>query len=129
MVLRFGDGVRVDMVANMTEAEAIADFLTRILHARTASMPLLEATTVAVPKERLDELAGTKVEPVPPVRPSISFAGLIRSVRTYVDALGNDRSKEPAAKEALTGFFDRYGIDLDFRVAAPLERKPEGKRA
>jgi hypothetical protein len=125
VVLRFVSGIRVDMVDGMSEQEAIADFAGRALRTATVELPLLEALTIPVPTERILELAGVYAPPPPVVaRPSISLAGMVGAVRGYTASLAADRSPaavEDAAKR-ISEFFGRYGVDIDFRVAAPVRK-------
>jgi len=93
VVLVFEAGPRVDIVANMTEAEAIADFAGRALASEfPPSLPLLAGVTAAIPRERLLALLngdGRAAEPPsePPL-PKLSAAGMVQAVRAYMGALG-----------------------------------------
>ena len=124
VVLRFVSGIRVDLVSGMSEAEAIADFTARTLRAGTAELPLIEAFTAEVPIGKLREFAA-KAEPtlVPPERPNVSVAGLCRAVRVYMEAVAASReqSAHETARSDLGYFFNHYGVELDFRIAAPRE--------
>lgn len=125
VMLRFASGPRVDIVADMTEPAAIADFAGRALAAEfPPSLPLIEAHTAAIPRERLLALLNGGETAVAasanPPRPMVSAAGVVQAVRAYMAALGAvDRSTEKSerAKEDFIEFFSRYGVDLDFTVA------------
>lgn len=133
VVLQFVGGPRVDIVADMTEREAIADFAGRALASEyPPSLPLISGTTAAIPRERLIALLNgeeTAVEKlIEPPRPVISAAGAVQAVRAYMAALGgSDRSNDilEQAKAEFIAFFDRYGVDIDFRVARPIATPSE----
>jgi hypothetical protein len=133
VVLQFAAGPRVDIVADMTEAEAIADFAGRALASEfPPALPLLDGVTAAIPRERLLALLNggqMAVAAVPqPSRPKLSAAGMVQAVRAYMAALGSpDRSNTSldSAKAEFVAFFDRYGVDVDFTVSRPMTPSDE----
>jgi hypothetical protein len=134
VVLQFGSGPRVDIVADMTENEAIADFAGRALASEyPPALPLIEASTAAIPRDRLIALLNGETTALPPpivARPSLSAAGIVQAVRAYMAALGShDRSNTviDGAKADFIAFFDRYGVDVDFTVARPMTPWEEWK--
>lgn len=121
VVLRFASGIRVHLV-NATERDAIATFSAELLRAGTVQLPLVEALTAEVPIATLREVAGlATIEQAPAVRPSVSLIGLLGACKRFSEAIAASReeSAHTEARAELRRFFDRYGVDLDYRVAAP----------
>lgn len=116
VVLRFADGLAIDLVSGMADKAAIADFAGRSL-ANGATLPLIEALTSPVPAAVLKRLAGAAIEPPDkPPEPPIPVRGLVHAISAYLVATA---TQKPAAdihpaREALSAFFAHYGVTLDF---------------
>lgn len=127
VVLRFEDGIRVDIAINMTEPEAIADMAARAMASQHAPLlPLWEAVTSIIPAERAAELsavielrAAGMVEPVAPL--PLPFNGLQAAMRAYGQAVIATTTPEvrAEAERALSAFFSRHGIAIDFSDGVP----------
>jgi hypothetical protein len=126
VVLRFADGIRVDIVADMTEQEAIADMTSRALAGRPPPvLPLYEAVTSIIPADRASQLLNGAAPALALVsselRPAIPVAGILAAVRAYgpatIATAGTDT--KAACEEALTRFFDHYGIAIEFGDGTP----------
>ncbi len=116
VVLRFADGIRVDLVTGMDRKAAEADFASRALR-NGATLPLFEVISSEIPTKRLIELAGKTPAPVKSEeRPAIPISGAIHAFAAYVKATTPpiDAKKIANTRDALSDFFGRYGCPVDF---------------
>lgn len=122
VVLRFADGVRVDIAADMSEAEAIADMVSRaIASAHPPTLPLYEAITAVIPRERLLVLLNGAAGPAgvvtiaPEAEPSpVPIAGIQAAMRAYGGKVISGAAPDivAEAQRQLAAFFDRYGVRI-----------------
>jgi len=118
VVLRFAEGIKIEIVTGMSAKAAIADVAGRAL-ANGASLPLIEAVTSEIPATRLIELVDGRREPPPSPdqRPPLPIQGAIHAVGAYVRATSAKEPQIPQilnARDALRDFFARYGCPIDF---------------
>lgn len=122
VVLRFADGLVVDLVAELSPDAAIGAVAERAIRAGRP-LPLLDAVASLLPYERLMQLVGPPPAPaVAPPRPAIPIGGAVHAIAAYVRA--TTEAAKPAvytARGALKDFFARYDCPVDFAG------EPEGK--
>ncbi len=114
VVLRFSEGMKIEIVKGLSEKAAIADVAARAL-SNGAVLPLIEAKTSEIPTRMLVELVGTYEPPPPPAeRPAIPISGLVHAVAAYVKTTQGKAPKILNARDALRDFFAHYGCPVDF---------------
>lgn len=117
VVLRFADALRVDIVAGMSEQAAIADFVGRTLaSAGSPGLPLIDAITAAIPRERIEALLNGSARTVEPVSEplAVPIAGIQAAMRAYGGKVigGAAPAVVAEAQRELAAFFDRYGVRI-----------------
>jgi hypothetical protein len=126
VVLRFADGMKIEIVTGKTDKAAIAEVAGRAI-AAGATLPLLDAVTGDIPRARLLELASGAPPPVAPdARPAIPIKGIVHALAAYVKQTSGKDPKILNARDALRDFFGRYGCPVDFAgEPEPPAEEPE----
>lgn len=121
-----GDGLVVDLAAELDGEAAIVDVLGRALRAGRR-LPLLDAFSTIVTPEALDRLKGLASPPPAPARPTpiIPVGGAVHAIAAYVRGTTGPATAAAIyiARGALKDFFARHQCLVDF--AGEPETKEE----
>lgn len=130
VVLRFADGIRVDIAIDATERQAIADMTARALASdHPAELPLYEAVTSVIPDDRARALLNGEVLTTRRAAEEAAFFGCnpvpIRGIQAAMRAYGRSSIAGAApeiiaaAERDLIEFFARYGVAVEAGDGTP----------